>query len=111
MRIILLVVFLMGLSGGAMSASSFMTGNKLLRDCNNANNILIANCAGYISAITDVLTTGPYRGYGACTPVGVEVGQVFSVVKIWMESHPEKLHHNAPILVAKALSEAFPCPK
>jgi hypothetical protein len=44
-------------------------------------------------------------------PSNVEAGQIFDVVKNYLEKHPEKRHQSASSLVMMALKEAFPVAK
>jgi Rap1a immunity proteins len=46
-----------------------------------------------------------------CLPDGTGSEQAIRIVVKYLNSHPEKLHKDAHILVVEALREAFPCSK
>ena len=49
--------------------------------------------------------------YGYCPPLGnrVNYGQFVSIVKKYLNDHPERLHETAASLVLRAIRGAFPC--
>jgi hypothetical protein len=53
---------------------------------------------------------GSLDGWMACVPDGVTGSQVNDVAMKYLAEHPQQRHFSAPSLIAKALSEAFPCP-
>ena len=44
-----------------------------------------------------------------CVSEDVQLGQLKSVVEIWLHDHPEKWHWTAAFIVETALKEKFPC--
>lgn len=90
---------------------SFETGNTLYEKCQDNNSMLNSGgCMGYISAIVDDLASdNRINGFHACFSQYMTRGQVLDVVVKWLRDHPESRHLSANGLVARALSEAFPC--
>ena len=97
---------LIAVSPGA--GAGFESGTTLLEKCGGGEAEKAA-CSGYILAIADVLAEGPHFGWRACMPEGVRAGQVKKAVVRWLGNNPRILHYEADGLVAKALSDAFPC--
>jgi len=100
-------------AGRAEADSSFRSGNELFRECtaDTEQPAQQATCFGYVAAISDVLDGGnPINGYRVCQPkTGVNLGQMKDIVVQWLQRNPQDRHRAAAGLVAKALSEAFPC--
>ena len=110
--IILLLVLLLpvGVSAG------FITGNKLqshFNDCENNKNLLFCYYAkGYVVGVEDAYLDTVFMP--ACIPSGsggIKVNQLISVVRKWLNEHPERLHEAAEGLVLAAINEAWPCPE
>jgi hypothetical protein len=70
-----------------------------------------AFCLGYILGIADIMVKSGalVDGFGACFPSDVTQGQVRDAVVTWLRANPDFRQYGATGLVAKALSEAFPC--
>ena len=85
-------------------AGGFQSGNQLLMLCKDSfgsfNNGV---CLGYVSGVTDTM------GSNICLTSGVTVQQLDSVVKKYMNEHPEILHYLASSIIREALIKAFPC--
>jgi hypothetical protein len=114
---------------GISTCVTKLDGNALMSDCKaamaSADDEAVpltakgAYCLGFVNGI--MLTLGeasftqdmnaPNPSRAVCFPkdVGMTTGQATRVVQKYLESHPEKLHEGAHILVIHALSEAFPC--
>ena len=101
------------------------TGNQLLQRCEAATAILAkkstdanfwdgAFCLGYIWGIAEssaVFDVADNKFIMFCSPAGSTSGQAQKIVVKYLEDHPEELHKEAAVLVAKALQRAFPCRK
>ena len=107
-RIVASVAVLTSVLVGAAPAAEkvFYNGNKLLEDCREGGWLEIGICMGYIGGVADALGSTPTR---ACIAASVSRGQVQDVAVKWLEANPQERHFLAFRLVAKALSEAFPC--
>ncbi len=90
------------------AGAGFESGTTLLQKC-EGNQAEKAACSGYILAIADVLAEGPHFGWRACAPGDARAGQVEKAAVRWLRNNPLILHYAADGLVAKALSDAFPC--
>ncbi|MGE5146813.1 MAG: Rap1a/Tai family immunity protein [Candidatus Eiseniibacteriota bacterium] len=104
--------FLAGVVLAALSApasAGFTDGNKLYQDCTGMLTMLDSSCAAYISAVADMLATGPVGRHRACLPNGVKLGQAVDVVKQWLNENPQSRHLPGPEVVSTALERAFPC--
>jgi hypothetical protein len=100
----LAAVLVVALMGGARA--DFMTGNQLWEKCQASPPII---CAGYVSAVADIMGHHTVFNRRACFAPEVTNGQVADVVKKWLREHPESRHYVASSLAAEALAEAFPC--
>lgn len=55
--------------------------------------------------------TDPRNCHWFCPPAeGIPPSQVARIVVKFLREHPELLHMSAPVLVMRAMTEAFPCP-
>ncbi len=112
MRVILLVTYLMGLSGPAWAGQVYFTGNALHKFCRaETASYDGAVCTGYVAGMADAIVANSNEliGQRSCKPNGVALGQVVDIVKLWLEKRPQYRHLSSPGIIAWALSEAFPC--
>ncbi len=97
---------------GAIHCARATTGNHLYDQCSakpdaDGYNTKWGLCLGYIVGVFDATAlTIPLCGYD-----GVTHAQVSDVVLQYLYMHPAERHLQANFLVARALKEAFPCPK
>lgn len=133
---LLLVTFHQFAAAGWMSGNDL---NQMLNEPPLNNPFATGRAAGYITAVadrdlhsmdwilnhimTDPSTTQEQKGalvkdafnrlgnLWICTPSGVTVGQLTSVVKNWLARYPQRWNESAVPLVQDALREAFPCNK
>jgi Rap1a immunity proteins len=95
----------------APALADFQDGNSLYNLCTGQD---VAECVGYVEAISDALSLETSRGenlYGwtACiAPVATGL-QVKDIVVKYLAFHPETRHCGAASLVSAALGAAFPC--
>lgn len=101
-------------SSAFAASGSGWTGNELLATCRSAGGdpsaptLDHATCLGYI--------TGVYESFGfvlpdaACAEKGVTNGQLVDIVVKFLILYPEKRNRSAPLLIAAAVADAFPCP-
>ena len=91
-----------------------MSGNNLYRYCVVESGEPLAMqsamfCLGYLTAILDVLSSGPVAGKRACIPASVDENQVVDIATGYIRSHPEIRHLTALAIVAQAFAASFPC--
>jgi hypothetical protein len=91
------------------AGGTFLDGNELLPLCQSAKPGDYTQCVGFVEAVADVLDTGEINGWRACIPARASADQVKDVAVRFIRERPELQHNRAIDLVAKALSEAFPC--
>ena len=107
-----MVALLFGLASPALAT----TGNELYGYCNDNQGgagFNLGLCNGYILGVVET-TRGAERGRGGitfCPPSGVTIQQSWDIAKKFLTSRPELRHFSAPLIIAKALSEVWPCPK
>lgn len=65
-------------------------------------------CAGIIEALNELAAFMP-SGTEACTPDGVTVGQVVTVVVRWLDDHPQRWNERFISLALLALHDEWPC--
>jgi len=91
------------------------SGGDLYASCNSAPGTAgDQNCSSYINGfVNGVLLDqiGREQGYPICIPNGTNTAQVRDVVKKFLEAHPAVLNVESGPLVARAITDAFPCPK
>lgn len=116
-----MLVFLFGSSGKAgeravLSAPSFstiapgrMAGVDLARFCAQATDLDAGFCAGYVTAIADVMIDQPLYGFRACLYPSVRTQQIMENVVQAMRAPPDRSRFAARAVVADTLSRAFPC--
>lgn len=123
MRRIVLLAFLALMAGQAQAIGVFMTGSKILENCEGAGSPADfgspadvgrwATCHGYVAGIHDIAAElFDERAPPYCMPsgeAGVTMFQLALVVHQWLREHPEELHKSASGLVWRAFKEAFPC--
>ena len=91
--------------------SGFVNGLLLYEDCNNNTPMIQNMCRSYIAGVADILEFNAIGERRACLPYyKVDQNKATEVVKAFLGAHPELRHQYAAGLVARALSEAFPCP-
>jgi hypothetical protein len=67
-------------------------------------------CRGYVAGVADILENREVAGYRACVPTPtVEIGQLGDIVTTFLRDHPEERSLTGASIVARALSQAFPC--
>jgi Rap1a immunity proteins len=92
----------------------YMAGNGLTKACTSVVLRDNALCIGYIIGISDAMqaaqaTGGALFGWQACLPPSATAEQVTEVAVRFLIAHPEAQQSSAGDLIAKALSDAFPC--
>lgn len=108
-QLIALPFFLGGpLSAVAPAEAYFQTGNSVAGVCLPTSQSPSGPCIAYVGGVVDGMLWGE-PSY-LCLPEGVTQGQLAAVVAKFLEDHPERMHLNAPVLIADALQGAFPCP-
>ena len=102
-------------AGHATPAWSFwQKGNDLVEDCTSDNDSNVLTCLGYVMGVADMIDANSTLDISGFSPIcipseTVTVGQLRRVVVKYLNSHPEKTHDPAVVLVVVALREAFPC--
>jgi hypothetical protein len=94
----------------AVDANGLVDGNKLMRWCEDKpdDSFLRGLCLGYVEATADTLMAE--RPGRQCISRDVTFGQLEDVVRTYLQEHPEKRQYGANVIVASALTQAFPCP-
>jgi hypothetical protein len=80
-------------------AQSKLDGNEMLeimKDSQLSDNFYM----GYIAGVANMM---------ACTPPKTTIGQIYDVVKVYLEQNPATRHEFRGTLVFRALADAYPC--
>ena len=87
-----------------------LNGNQLYETC-TGNETLEMFCIGFIVGVSDAmgLAKGNLGEWTACVPTAATAEQLQDVAKKMLVQHPERRHHFAADLVARAVAEAYPC--
>jgi Rap1a immunity proteins len=103
------------------------TGTGLLQACEalerevriSGDNIALPNrtdvykCWGYMGAVQDLSVIVDETGkplLGSCPGPKTKLTQLIRVFTNYARTHPQELHEKAPVLVLRAMQDAFPCP-
>ena len=117
MKQLIFVTLFVGLVSPVL-ADGFISGNKLRITCqtNLADYVYDQKhmrCMSYLAGISDAVG-GPDKGMNGikfCFPDMTNQGQLIEIVNNWLNDNPQNGDSNAAILVVKALSDEWPCPK
>ncbi len=83
--------------------AEFKDGNKLYADMTGSAAHQM-HAMGYVMGVADALA-----GVTVCAPSNVSAGQVFDMVKMYLEEQPQLRHFMGDALVNRVLSKAWPC--
>jgi hypothetical protein len=89
------------------------TGKLLLKICRGGNAGQEGYCLGYVTGISDGITTlqmlKPPHWTPICKPDWVTDRQLRDVVVKYLDDHPEDLHEPISLLTVLAMRSAWPC--
>lgn len=86
--------------------AEFRDGNKLLSDMESSDPINRMNALGYVVGVADM-----GRGYVNCMPENATAGQVYDMVKNYLQNTPAERHLTGDIIVNRVLKAVWPCAK
>jgi hypothetical protein len=97
-----------------LTMPGYITGDRLIKECRSVVQRDSALCIGYIIGVSDAMqaaqdTGGSLFGWQACLPPGTTAEQVTKAAVRFLIAHPEAQPSSASGIIAKALSDAFPC--
>ncbi len=108
------VLLFLAMIQGAPALAQAITNGESLRD--RCRLIQLADptaarlCRGYIRAVADIMVAGHrIDGWVACPTELTKREELLAAVKSWIGDHPQDLKKPAYSLVARALSEIYPC--
>ena len=97
----------LALVGTTHLAQAQMTGNQLYQNCSGQDPMEVGLCYGFIEGVFfDTADSLPLCGYEGAT-----YRQFRDIGFQYLHTHPAERHELANRLVARAMKEAFPCPK
>lgn len=85
------------------SHAEFKDGNKLLAEMNGSHSHQM-NAIGYVTGVADTLA-----GVTFCGPATVTAGQLYDMVKQYLEQYPANRHNTADRIIGHVLKSAWPC--
>jgi len=77
--------------------------------CNSQYDTDYGYCAGYITAVAEIIRTNSIDGYKACNTGQTRSQQFVDIVKTFIVKNPDLRTYSAREVVARALARAFPC--
>ena len=92
--------------------ADFQTGGTLLQNCEKtSDDIALAYCIGYMTAIADTIGHGDEEisYWQACVPEGTTQGEIFEELKTWLADHPQNADVAASDNIAQGLAALYPC--
>lgn len=108
----ILSVFLFGTLPGSAKASQdsyYMTGVELEEFCNSKYDTEYGYCAGFVTAIADVMLAQNVEGLSSCNHISAKSEQLIENIRHFMEINPETRTQLARVVVARTLAHGFPC--
>lgn len=108
--ILIVAIFVADPSKAAMDS-----GNSIWSYCQKKISSKLI-CAGYIHGVADAIFNlgelgQPFVLWRACYQNGITNGQIKDVVVQFLRDNPSLRNGPAPLLIAEALSKAWPCSK
>lgn len=94
------------LAASTTASAQFMSGNDLLTRLTSDTATQRMHGLGYIVGVSDSLNS-----YAFCIPRGVNAGQLFDMMRNYLNNTPAERHLPADVVISTALGIAFPCPK
>ncbi len=91
------------------STQALVTGHDFKTHCFSPYDTDSGYCAGYVTAITDLMVEHRIYGLEACNVSFIRSQQLVDTVRLYIQKNPKSLNGTARLLVAQAISEAFPC--
>jgi len=98
----------------AQTFGAFFNGEELYSYLTSDDDLQRMGARGYIAGVVDlhVVMVASYSAARLfCRPGGLTRERTREIVKDYLESHPESRQRFAAEVVARALGEAYPCPK
>ena len=68
-----------------------------------------AECRSYVMGVADVMGGNIIYGWQACMPLGIAGDPLLGAAMDYMRRHPEERKDPSASVIAKALSQGFPC--
>ena len=112
MRFIIVATFLLLTTLPAQATrtdDTHFSGTELYKMCASKYDTDYGYCAGYVSAIANLLLTESVAGFRACNLKIVLSQQFVDIFKSYAEGFKTNLGTEANAVVAASLSRAFPC--
>ena len=115
MKLIFFIIFICFSFSSNLSAAAYLTGNDLMKDCQDANSpAALSHCYGYIKGMVDGHDATVFWGDTTlgqfCVPDNVNAHQIKLIVIKYINERPEKLHNfAASVFLMESLIAAFPC--
>lgn len=109
MKYLITVLLLCLLAAPAKAAELDYTAVELLDMCKSPYDTDYGYCAGYVLAISNVMSTSTLAGYRACGQAPVKSQQLMEIYIRYAETTPGAKSKDAMTSVAAAISSAFPC--
>lgn len=110
MRVLLTVLALFAFAAPAAATSqNSLSGVELYKMCASKYDTDYGFCAGYVSAVANLLESESVAGFRACNLGIVRSQQFVDIFKAYAETFSGNLNAEANAVVAASLARAFPC--
>ena len=104
-------LLLLGFCDAHRASAAFTSGNDLLGFCTSTEASEVGVCVGYVAGVVGSLEAGSIvAGRQACIPNAVAAEVPADVAISYIRTNVAYRHLSAAVLVATALSRAYPCP-
>lgn len=90
-------------------SNATLPGRDFVQYCKGAYDVDYGLCTGYVLALADLMRVQELYGYRACLGRAVRSQQLTDIVIAYTRRDSDQNHRPASLIVAEALSQAFPC--
>jgi len=94
---------------GAIEHRTYATGEMLHRALQSGKTYEQGIARGYVGAVADIGAGEPVNGFLFCVPATATLEQMGTVVRDWLDRHPESRNYAGKGVVGAALADAYPC--
>lgn len=106
---VLAAAFLIGSAAGAMAAEGGLAARTLSGYCNSAYDVDAGFCAGYVTALAEIMLDQPLYGFHACGHAPVRSQQLMEIAAENLRQEEDGTTGSARLKVAGTLARSFPC--
>ncbi len=102
---------LAGKAGAAEVSQPFnhISGRDLMNFCSGRFDVDYGYCAGYMSALSEILIDHKLYGMQPCNHGPVRSQQLMELTREYFRQNPDDMNGPASVAAVKAITRSFPC--